>query len=290
MEIIAVILIAALLVFLLKNKTKKPKAYGPIPESWKAYLKKKVEFYCELDPDEQILFENRLQYFLHSIRISGVDTDVNENDCLLVAASAIIPVFAFPEWQYPSLREVLLYPASFNEQFKTGQEDSLITGMVGTGYMEGKMILSKPALHYGFSNSNDKKNVGIHEFVHLIDKADGVIDGIPEALVNKEFAIPWLELVRQKMKSIHALDSDINPYGGVDKKEFFPVISEYFFERPKLLKIKHPELYSQLNTVFTVDLAKKYKGEKSKSMPGRNEKCPCQSGKKYKHCCGKQNI
>ena len=22
-------------------------------------------------------------------------------------------------------------------------------------------------------------------------------------------------------------------------------------------------------------------------QPGRNEKCPCESGKKYKHCCGR---
>ena len=27
---------------------------------------------------------------------------------------------------------------------------------------------------------------------------------------------------------------------------------------------------------------------KSKTKIGRNEPCPCQSGRKYKHCCGKK--
>lgn len=286
MEVLITAIIIGFLFLAFKSKKPKKKVVEPFPAKWKSYLQKKVEFYRELSPEEKEQFEKRIQNFVLDIKVTGIDIGVDEYDTLLVAASAIIPVFAFPEWQYPSLKEVLLYPNSFNEKFICGQSDSLISGMVGTGYMEGKMILSKPALHYGFTNANDKKNVGIHEFVHLIDKADGEIDGLPEALVNKEFAIPWLELVRQKMKKIHELNSDINPYGGVDKREFFSVISEYFFERPKLLKIKHPELYEQLNAVFTTDLAIKYKGIKSKTSISRNDKCLCGSGKKVKHCCG----
>jgi len=54
--------------------------------------------------------------------------------------------------------------------------------MVGNGPLHGKMALSKPHLHLGFKNSRDKHNVGIHEFVHLIDMADGNCDGFPERL------------------------------------------------------------------------------------------------------------
>lgn len=287
MEIVVVVLIVGLLYLAFRKKKNIPVDLGPFPTNWKTFLHSKVEFYRELTSDEKVLFEKRVQNFLYRIKVTGIDLEVKEDDKLLVASSAIIPVFAFPHWQYPSLSEVLLYPGAFNEKFVCGQSDSLISGMVGTGYMEGKMILSKPALHHGFSNANDKKNVGIHEFVHLIDKADGVVDGIPEVLVNKEFALPWLELVRQKMEKIHELDSDINPYGGTDKREFFSVISEYFFERPKLLQTKHPKLYEQLNRVFTTDLAKKYKGKSKPGLPGRNDKCPCASGKKFKHCCGR---
>ena len=52
-------------------------------------------------------------------------------------------------------------------------------GMVGTGAMNRMMILAKPDLLSGFRNPADKRNVGLHEFAHLVDKSDGTIDGLP---------------------------------------------------------------------------------------------------------------
>ncbi len=282
--VIALALIAFIiyLIFKEKSKTYKPE---PFPESWKDILKRNIRFYNELNEQEKEQFEKRVQLFLHTTIITGVQTEISDLERLLVASSAIIPVFAFQNWQYINLNEVLLYPSAFHEDFNTNEPGGSILGMVGTGTMEGKMILSKPALIQGFKNDKDKKNVGIHEFAHLIDKSDGIIDGIPSALIGKEFALPWLEHIRLKMEEIHELKSDINSYGGVAKEEFFPVITEYFFERPKLLQSKHPELYNMLNEIFTTDLAKKYKLETKPGKIGRNDFCPCGSGKKYKHCC-----
>jgi len=231
-----------------RNTWKKP--IKPFPASWRKTLYENVIFYNNLEPEEKKRFENKVQEFLINITISGVETEVNEYDRVLVAASAIIPIFAFPDWQYFNLKEVLLYPGLFNEQFGTNGEKRSIAGMVGTGYMEGKMILSKQVLHHGFRNESDKKNTAIHEFVHLIDKADGNIDGIPALLLEKQYTIPWLDLIKKKIEEIYEGESDINPYGATDKTEFFAVISEYFFERPKLLQQKHPELYKLLERIF----------------------------------------
>ena len=204
---------------------------------------------------------------------------------ILVASSAIIPIFAFPHWQYLKLTEVLLYPSEFNENFETSGQGRAILGMVGTGYMEGKMILSKPALIHGFRNESDKKNTAIHEFVHLVDKADGKIDGIPSLLLEKQYAIPWLDLIHKKIDEIYEGRSDINPYGATNSSEFFAVVCEYFFERPKLLKSKHPKLYGLLENIFNQDMAAKMKKSDRKTI-GRNDPCPCGSGIKFKKCCG----
>jgi Mlc titration factor MtfA (ptsG expression regulator) len=45
--------------------------------------------------------------------------------------------------------------------------------------------------------------------------------------------------------------SDIDPYGATNLSEFLAVSGEYFFERPDLLKHKHPELYQLLNQMFS---------------------------------------
>lgn len=270
-----------------KEDWKAPKT--PFPEDWKKILKRKVSFYNTLSPKEAQQFEFKIQEFLLNCRITGINTTVDTTDQLLVAASAIIPVFAFPEWKYTNLFEVLIYPEMFNKDFETTGEERRILGMVGTGYMEGKMILSKKALHHGFANESDKKNTAIHEFVHLIDKLDGTVDGIPQVLLEKQYSIPWLELINQKMDEIYEEESDINPYGGTNKAEFYAVASEYFFERPKLLAKKHPKLYTLMQEMFQQDMRLR-KEEKIKKSIGRNSPCPCNSGLKFKKCCGRSHF
>ncbi|MBN1118142.1 MAG: zinc-dependent peptidase [Bacteroidales bacterium] len=288
-EILIPLAFLVLLIVLVSKKNVKKKNPLPVfPMEWKTILQSKVKFYISLDINNKILFENRILRFLNTTRITGIDCEVDDTVRLLVASSAIIPVFAFPDWEYINLKEVLIYPSAFNENFEYKSTGSRILGMVGSGYMEGKMILSKPTLINGFENPQDKKNVGLHEFAHLIDKSDGKVDGIPEVLIKNQFAIPWINLVKQKMEEIHALKSDINPYGGVAKEEFFSVITEYFFERPKLLKTKHPELYRLLSFFFSVDLSKADLGNTPLKKPERNDPCYCGSGNKFKNCCGKQ--
>jgi len=252
-------------------------------------LKEKVVFYNALSEEEKTRFEKEMTYFLKHTRITGIDTTIDDIDRLLVAASAVIPVFGFRDWHYGSITEVLIYPNSFNGNFETaGNEEGnerRITGMVGTGAMNGTMILSKQALHLGFVNETDKQNTAIHEFVHLIDKTDGAIDGIPENLLGKQYVLPWINLMSKEIKQINANKSDINPYGATNQAEFFAVVSEYFFEQPQLLQKKHPELYSMLERIYVQKMnLKTFTGKKYKI--GRNDPCPCGKGEKFKNCCG----
>lgn len=288
MEIIVVIVLISTFVIIRKytKKSRWKKPVGPFPPEWRQILTEKVAYYNALDDHDKSQFEFKIREFLLNCRITGIQTEVTQTDELLVAASAVIPVFQFPEWKYVNLDEVLIYPSSFNEKFETEGPGRSILGMVGTGYMEGKMILSKKALHNGFANETDKKNTAIHEFVHLIDKADGSIDGVPELLLEKQYAIPWLDMIRQKIDEIHEDDSDINPYGGTSHVEFYAVASEYFFERPRLLSKKHPKLYELMQNVFQQDMASK-KLKMERKIIGRNSPCPCDSGLKFKKCCGK---
>lgn len=222
---------------------------------WSELLAKHVSFYGHLYAKDKLLFEQRCLQFLGSTKVEGgVAVEVEDLDRLLVAASAIIPVWHFEGWHYFNLQAVYLLPASFNDDFECGKADSLCTGMVGGGPMQGKMALSKPALHQGFNISNDKQNVGIHEFVHLIDMADGNCDGYPERLLEFQYALPWFELVRKKMDDIDAQKSNIRDYGATNEAEFLAVSSEYFFERPAMLKRKHPKLYAALEEIYKMDV------------------------------------
>ena len=252
MEIVALVLLIVFICWFCYKWQNKKSAGGELfNNEYRIILQNKVFFYEKLSDIDKVIFENRMQQFLSQVKITGVHTTVEPLDMVFVAASAIIPIFAFSNWEYNNLNEVLLYPESFNEEFDMeGQQDKYVLGMVGTGAMQNIMILSQPSLREGFINKTNKNNTGIHEFVHLIDKTDGEVDGIAENLLDQQYLSPWINLMYKNIKEISAGKSDINPYGATSKAEFFAVVSEYFFKQPQLLQSRHPELYGLLQQIF----------------------------------------
>ncbi len=240
----------AILWYLIVRRKKKPAPLPPFPETYRHLLETEVPFYTRLDAGGRAQFEQRMQRFLWDVRITGINTEVTDLDRVLIGAGAIIPIFGFPGWEYRHLNEVLLYPDSFDEDFSQEGSGRNILGLVGNGPFERVMILSRHELRQGFLNKTGKNNTVIHEFVHLIDKSDGSIDGIPEHFTDKQTAIPWIQLMQKEINKIMRNQSDIDPYGATNQAEFFAVVSEYFFERPDLLQQKHPQLYAAMAKIF----------------------------------------
>ena len=297
-EIVVRVTVAFLIaIFLYRFLTRKDRRRSalrkePFPPAWEAILQSEVPFFQTLEASEQERFREEVRIFLSEKRITGIKTSINEEVRVLVAASAIIPIFGFPGWEWEQISEVLIYPTTFNYDYEIGRVgDRDVLGMVGSGEMQRMMILSKPDLLEGFRVSQDQKNVGIHEFAHLLDKSDGAVDGVPTLGLPSSLITPWLKLVHKEMEKIQAGHSDINPYGLTNEGEFFAIVSEYFFENPEKMKGKHPELYAMLQRIFHQDPQTRIKKALVSMVKpgaghlGRNAPCPCGSGKKYKHCC-----
>jgi Mlc titration factor MtfA (ptsG expression regulator) len=247
--VIVLIVLALMILFFIFYK--RPKKKIILPENYKELLFQHISYYKRLNDKNKTRFEEKIKEFLRRVRIDGIDTAVNDLDKLLVAASAVIPVFGFKKWTYYNLRNVLLYPGPFNkdEFLASGYEQNTL-GMIGNGPMQKVMILSKPALYFGFQKEPPKENTGIHEFVHLLDKEDGDVDGLPEALLNRKYNSKWRALVNKNIETILTGQSDINYYGSSNKAEFFAVTSEYFFNQPELFKENHPELFDLMCLIF----------------------------------------
>ena len=250
---VAVLIMVSVIAFV--TFYRKPHIKFQLPEGYKNLLEEHVVFYQKLDNADKIRFEEKLKDFLGYIQITGVQTEVNDLDKLLVASSGVIPIFGFVEWRYYNLSEVLLYKNRFNaDNYSSSGNGRDVLGMVGNGAMQMQMILSKPDLYKGFEIEGGKENTGIHEFVHLLDKEDGTVDGMPAALLKKEYSIPWLRLMSENIAAIKGGRSDINIYGATNHAEFFAVAAEYFFEKPDQFKQKHPELYNMLANIFKQNL------------------------------------
>lgn len=258
----------------------------PLSAARRSLLAEHVYYYQQLDSAEQQRFEQRVAGFLHNHRITGIDTAVDDRLRVLAAAAAVIPVFQFRNWHYANLSEVLVYPDRFGDDFNSDDQEAIL-GMVGIGHA---MVLSKPDLLNGFRQHNDSRNVAIHEFAHIVDGADGSIDGIPAALADRRTVKLWNRVSLDELEAIRTGISPLNPYGGTNRTEFFAVACEQFFENPLRMEQNHPELYRLLQKIFRQDtrgiLTRKVKqlfGIRRKT--GRNAPCPCGSGRKFKHCC-----
>ena len=257
----------------------------PFPDRWEQILREQVAFFVALDDAGKARFRQLVQIFLDEVRITGIRTEVDATIRVLVAASAAIPIFGFHDWEYRRLREVLIYPDSFDDAYQsTGGSDEHILGMVGLNHLSGVMILSKPALLAGFADESGHHNVGVHEFAHLFEKEAseyGLPPEVPWRVVRQWVRYVARELARPSQQGAH-----INPYAYTNEHEFFAVVAEYFFTSPELLKRRNPALYAMLRGLFHQDTESLLP-----SVPRRgqgvdpNAPCPCGSGKLYKHCC-----
>ncbi len=244
------VLVLLILLILFVYRPRKIKEIIRLSDYDRLLLNDHVKYYQRLNGEGKKKFEERVQRFLTDVRITGINTTVEDIDRVFIGAGAIIPVYNFPDWEYVNLHEVLLYPGTFNEDFDQQGLNRYISGMVGSGAMQNVMIISKSQLRQGFIDNADNRNTAIHEFAHLIDKMDGSMDGIPEILLEQRYINRWVNLMNVTIQQMKNEGSDIDMYGATNQGEFFAVVSEYFFERPDLLRTYHPELYEMIDRIY----------------------------------------
>ena len=247
-----IVLLLVILVVFLAYRPRRKKQFS-LPENYRQLLEQYVHFYAQLSEQRKKHFEERLVKFLASVKISGANAEAEDLDRVLIGAAAIIPVFNIWDWEYVHLKEVLVYPGNFNTEFDQHGTDRPVLGMVGTGALQNVLIISKWELREGFINRQTKRNTAIHEFVHLVDKMDGTIDGVPEILLERTYVPQWQQLLQQTIENILLGKSDIDPYAATAPSECFAVIAEYFFEQPEQFRMNHPQLHHLMERIFYFD-------------------------------------
>jgi MtfA peptidase len=243
----ALLIIILIILFVFRPRRKDMIAW---PEDYRDTLNDYVSFYANLDEEGKKRFEDKFEKFLLATKVTGANANIEDLDRVLIGAAAVIPVYYINDWEYVNLREVLVYPGNFNTEFEQEGNERMISGMVGTGHLQNVMILSKWELRQGFINSQSNRNTSLHEFIHLVDKMDGTLDGVPELLLERKYIAQWKQLIEQTMLDVRNGVSDIDAYAATSPVECFAVISEYFFEQPESFQANHPELNTFLQKIF----------------------------------------
>ncbi len=235
-----------------RDRRRRRLARQPFPSAWRKVLEEEVGFYRQLDEGERRRFEREVRFFLDEQTITGPrGAPIDDTLAVLVAASAVVLVFGRPGHRYPKLRDIVVYDGAFDEDYSVRASGNIL-GMV---HAQGPILFSARSLRSGFRGERDGRNVGYHEFAHVLDFDTGQVDGVPSFMPWSAVA-PWVKVMHAETAKVEKKRSLLRGYAATNEAEFFAVATEMFFERGAQLKAKHPELYQLLVEAYGQDPAR----------------------------------
>ena len=234
----------------------------PFPAAWLGILRERVPYYRLLSHDEQTELRKLIRVFLSEKRFEGCGgLEITDEIRVTIAAQACILLLNREHDYYAGLRSVLVYPSSYWAPSKFVDAAGVVhegdESRLGEAWMRGAIILSWDDVRRDSGDFRDGRNVTLHEFAHQLDQQDGTFDGAPP-LEKLSHYRSWARVLMQEYRALrdaaeHGHETLFDQYGATDPAEFFAVITEAFFESPKALKDKHPDLYEELKKFFRQD-------------------------------------
>lgn len=231
-------------------------------EEWTDLLVANVPLYSRLPEDLRSRLHERIARFIEDTRFEGCNgLELTEGMILTVAAQACLLVLHREGKPYPDLNTVYLYPTTFSSVLKQQDASGVVTEgevhRLGESWGTGTVVLAWDSVKQGARNTDDAQNVTFHEFAHQLDHEDGDTDGAP-ALASREAYRSWARVftanyaeIRERVEA--GKPSLMDPYGATQPAEFFAVATETFFEKPRQLSRKYPDLYEELKGFYGVD-------------------------------------
>ena len=201
----------------------------------------------------QAELRQRLQLFMGEKRFEGCGgLELTEDMAVAIAGQACVLLLGRADFDvFPALRTVLVYPTAFVANREEEDEHGFVHEEEveeGESWEWGIVILSWEDVARDMEHL-DGRNVVLHEFAHQLYDQGLLPTG------TKEEREAWIETLAVHFKR-HCRIVDrgqhtfLDEYGAEDEAEFFSVATEAFFEQPRAMKQKLPNLYLQFKHCF----------------------------------------
>jgi Mlc titration factor MtfA (ptsG expression regulator) len=243
----------------------------PLPVRWRRIIEEYCLFYSRLSAADRKELEGHVQIFLAEKQFEGCGGFVvGDEHRLTIAAEACLLLLHRKTDYYPALKTILIYPGSYTvpttRHIGSGVMREMDEHRSGESWSEGAVVLAWSEVYRCLTNP-ETGSVTIHEFAHQLDYEDGGhADGVPllgqgESLsVRKRRQTEWTQVMRTEYEQLRERVQRGEPgllrdYGATNPAEFFAVVTECFFCRPRDLRQIHPTLYEQMSRYYKQDPA-----------------------------------
>ena len=239
-----------------------------MPPWWRSTLESNLPVFRRLGSEDQTELLGHVQVFLAEKRFEGCGgLELTDEIRLTIAGQACLLLLHRETDYYPQLSTILVYPSTYlaeGERHLEGPiwEEGAEYRLGHTARRLGVIVLAWDAANRGALDPSDGQNVVLHEFAHQLDFEDYSTDGAPALATRAEY-LAWARVMSNEFKALRAAEEAGTPtvldtYGATNPAEFFAVATEAFFERPRALHARHPELYAELGRFFRQDPARHF--------------------------------
>ena len=234
------------------------------PQQWLQIIEKNVPLYNRLIDKDKAELQRHILIFLAEKRFEGCGgLKITDEIKIIIAAQACMLLLHRKTDYYPGLFSILVYPHAFIINRAKHLSSGIVAEgpqvLLGESWRRGSVVLSWDDVKHGAADIHDGQNVVFHEFAHQIDSSGGKGDS-SEVFKNTSSYIAWARVLQKDYEKLRTAAEQnrpafLNKYGAVDPAEFFAVVTEFFFEKPKQLKRIHPDLYNELKRFYQQDPA-----------------------------------
>jgi Mlc titration factor MtfA (ptsG expression regulator) len=236
----------------------------PFPDEWRRVLAEQVRHFQYLDREQR----ERLEGFVRVVAaekdwVGGSGFKLADAMQVTIAGYAGVMTLGLDEpYFFDRLKTIIVYPNAYlprRSRFDVGPRTLFGGSRLGESWHRGPVILSWAEI-VGTERRRPGNNLVVHEFSHHVDGLDGDVDGTPP-MIDGERARAWYRVTEEEYERLrqHAKRGEatlLDRYGASSRAEFFAVASECFFERPRAMRERHPELYRVLADFYCQDIAK----------------------------------
>jgi hypothetical protein len=228
-----------------------------------AVLSRNVRLYSAMPAELKEQLHGHVNVFLAEKEFVGCGgQEITDEIRFTVAGTACMLLLNREPSYFPGFTSILVYPDHYQAtsvKYDGHVEVHEQSVRAGESWYRGPVVLSWQDALRGVGNPADGSNVVLHEFAHKLDEENSSVDGLPP-LHGADHYAEWAEVLGREYKALEQRvarrkNRILDEYGLTSPPEFFAVATESFFEKPKAMRERLPDLYEQLARFYRVDPA-----------------------------------